>query len=231
MGAIRLTGKMVNFNRLTVASDEMAVLQQALQDLGEQGPFNVILDSTLPQPLAPLLGLLDQHGIAVMAVVDGLLADEARQRGLVVLPADRPMQRVQPVSEVHVAASAPVQDGALPAATAPQTVVHQGMLRTGQQLLAEQSDVVLVGDMNSGSELIAGGSVHVYGNAGGRIVAGCNGRGDARIFCQKLNAELISIGGTYCVAESMPAHLLRQAAVISLSQDDELVFEPLKAVD
>lgn len=231
MSVIRLTGKMVNFNRLTVSSDQPDLLRQALQALGEQPQLNVILDSTVPQPLAPLLDLLRSHGLIVMAVMEGPLAEQARDQGMAVLSGDRPMQRVQPVSATTPAApAAPVTP--VPAAPGSgRTVVHQDMLRTGQQLVAEDSDVVLIGDMNSGAELIAGGSVHIYGTAGGRIIAGCNGRSDARIFCQKLNAELVSLGGTYCVAESMPKALLKQPVVISLNANDELVFSPLKALD
>lgn len=238
MSAIRLTGKMVNFNRLTVLTDDLEAVAAELRGLSDLGPVNVILDSAVPQPLSPLLALLRSQDFGVLAVVEGVLASEARDLSLAVLSGDRPMQRVQVQQAQPMASSPPVSPVAQPApaatavgAPAGRTIVHQSMLRTGQQLVGDEGDVVLIGDMNSGSELIAGGSVHIYGSAAGRIIAGCNGQHDARIFCQKFDAELVSLGGTYCLSENMPEDLRKQAVWISLNASDELVFSPLKPLD
>jgi septum site-determining protein MinC len=64
-------------------------------------------------------------------------------------------------------------------------------------------DVTVVGRVASGAEIVAGGSVHVYGALQGRVIAGISGSPDARIFCREAHAELLCIGGVYTTAESM----------------------------
>jgi septum site-determining protein MinC len=66
-------------------------------------------------------------------------------------------------------------------------------------------DVTIIGRVASGAEIIAGGSVHVYGALQGRVIAGISGSPDARIFCREARAELLCIGGVYMTAEAMDA--------------------------
>lgn len=66
--------------------------------------------------------------------------------------------------------------------------------------------------MNSGSEVIASGNIHIYGTVRGRVIAGAGGHAAARIFCQSLEAELVSIAGTYCVADDIPKHVVKKTS-------------------
>ena len=81
--------------------------------------------------------------------------------------------------------------------------------------------------MNNGSELIAAGNIFIYGTGRGRIIAGASGDPNARIFCQSLEAQLISIAGTFCVYDDIPAHYLNKSVQIYLNNNQELEFELL----
>lgn len=237
MSDLRLSGKMVSFSRLTIQTDDFNRIQAELSRiLGHQDAqgIPVIIDSQVPIDLMELLGMLRQAGLQILAVIAGHLSEAAAQLGLPILPADQPMQRVQ-ASEPIVATSPthPLQANPSTAnsivAVAPMVLMHHETLRTGQQLIAEQGDVILTADMNSGSELIAAGSVHVYGTIRGRVIAGASGQTQARIFCQKLEAELVSIAGTYHVADDIPDQYIGQAVQICLSAAGELEYRPLRA--
>ncbi len=87
-----------------------------------------------------------------------------------------------------------------PATGAPSLLIDQPV-RSGQSIYFEEGDVTVVGSVASGSEVIAGGSVHIYGALRGRAIAGVKAGPSARIFCRKLEAELIAVDGLYRTAE------------------------------
>ena len=98
---------------------------------------------------------------------------------------------------------APVAPPALPA----KTLMIEGSVRSGQSILHPEGDVTILGSVASGAEVVAGGSIHIYGALRGRAIAGCTGDAQARIFCSKFEAELISIDGLYKTADDIgPAH-------------------------
>jgi septum site-determining protein MinC len=76
--------------------------------------------------------------------------------------------------------------------------------------------VTVVGSVASGAEIVAGGSIHIYGTLRGRAMAGTTGNASARIFCRKLEAELIAIDGFYKTAEDMEPNLRGKAVQIWL---------------
>ena len=76
-------------------------------------------------------------------------------------------------------------------------------VRSGQSIVYPEGDVTVVGSVASGAEVIAGGSIHVYGTLRGRAIAGSHGNARARIFCRKLEAELLAIDGLYKTADDM----------------------------
>jgi septum site-determining protein MinC len=80
-------------------------------------------------------------------------------------------------------------------------------IRSGESLVVEEGDVIVLGHVASGAEVLAGGSIHVYGALRGRAMAGSMGNGRARIFCSKNEAELVSVDGYYRTAEEMDASL------------------------
>ncbi|MBD3846992.1 septum site-determining protein MinC [Bosea sp. SSUT16] len=115
-----------------------------------------------------------------------------------------------------VASSEPVAPQ-LPKAV-PSIIVTQPV-RSGQSLVFLEGDVTVIGSVASGAEIVAGGSVHVYGTLRGRAMAGTMGNGAARIFCRKLEAELIAIDGYYKTAEDMEPGLRGKSVQIWLENE------------
>jgi septum site-determining protein MinC len=97
-------------------------------------------------------------------------------------------------------------------------VLHEPV-RSGQSIVFPEGDVTVIGSIASGAEVIAGGSIHVYGALRGRALAGSIGNSAARIFCRKLEAELLAIDGIYKTADDLPAELRGQAAQLWLEND------------
>jgi septum site-determining protein MinC len=93
-------------------------------------------------------------------------------------------------------------------------------VRSGQSVIFPDGDVTIIGSVASGAEVIAGGSVHIYGALRGRAMAGSLGNASARIFCRKLEAELLAIDGIYTTADEMSADLLGQAVQLWLDGDE-----------
>ena len=116
---------------------------------------------------------------------------------------------------------------ALQQALSAATVVVDRPLRSGQQVYAKGGDLVVLAAVNNGAEVIADGSIHVYAPLRGRAVAGAKGDTTARIYSTCLDAELISIAGTYRTTENpLPADVVGKPAQIRL-EGERLVFEPL----
>jgi septum site-determining protein MinC len=89
----------------------------------------------------------------------------------------------------------------------PNSLVIERPVRSGQSVVFLNGDVTVLGSVASGAEIVAGGSIHVYGTLRGRAMAGSAGNLRARIFCSRNEAELISIDGYYRTAEDMDASL------------------------
>jgi septum site-determining protein MinC len=89
-------------------------------------------------------------------------------------------------------------------------------VRSGQSVVVSQGDLTVLASVGSGAEIAAPGSIHVYGTLRGRAFAGCDGSQTARIFCQKLEAELVAIAGIHLVSEDFPASLRSKAVQIRL---------------
>ena len=93
-------------------------------------------------------------------------------------------------------------------------------LASGQSIVFPEGDVTILGSVASGAEVIAGGSIHIYGSLRGRALAGSAGQPSARIFCRKLEAELIAIDGLYKTAEDLEPGLLGQSIQAWLDGDE-----------
>ena len=96
-------------------------------------------------------------------------------------------------------------------------------VRSGQSVVFEKGDVTIVGSVASGAEVIAGGSVHIYGALRGRAIAGLTGNSRARIFCRRLDAELLAIDGVYQTADDMKAELRGRAVHAWLAGDSMML--------
>ena len=109
--------------------------------------------------------------------------------------------------------------------TAQQPTPQPGLMQTtpvrsGQQVYADNRDLTVLGMVGAGAEVIADGSIHVYGALRGRALAGAQGNGKARIFCREFLAELVAIAGHYKVLEEIPTDLRGKPAQVWLDGDE-----------
>jgi septum site-determining protein MinC len=133
-------------------------------------------------------------------------------------------------SPVPTPAPAPVREPVL-AAPAPGSTLgaqhHEGSVRSGQQVYARDRDLVVTGAIANGAEVIADGSIHIYGSLKGRAMAGAQGDAKARIFVSDFRAELVAIAGHYRVFEQIPKDLEGQSVQCWLD-GEKLLIAPLK---
>lgn len=107
------------------------------------------------------------------------------------------------------------------------TMVIDKPVRTGQRIYAEGADLVVLAIVNAGAELIADGDIHIYAPMRGRAIAGAHGNQNARIFVQRLEAELISIAGCFQVFENgVPENVRGKPAQVHLD-GSRLIFQSL----
>jgi septum site-determining protein MinC len=101
----------------------------------------------------------------------------------------------------------------------PASLLLDGQVRSGQSIVFPDGDVTVVGSVSSGAEIVAGGSIHIYGTLRGRAMAGINGNSAARIYCHKIEAELLAIDGYYRTAEDIDAALCDRPMQVWLHGD------------
>ena len=112
-----------------------------------------------------------------------------------------------------------------PATMAPTKIVRTPV-RSGQQIYAKDSDLVVLSHVSEGAEVIADGSIHIHGTLRGRAIAGASGNTGAVIICDKLNAELMSIAGHYWLTEQFADEYWQKKVMFSL-ENGSLKFESL----
>jgi len=101
-----------------------------------------------------------------------------------------------------------------------KSLIVDGNVRSGQTIIHPEGDVTIVGRVASGAEVVAGGSIHVYGALQGRVIAGISGSQSARIFCTEARAELLCIGGAYVTAESTSPEIEGRSLEARLDGDE-----------
>jgi septum site-determining protein MinC len=133
----------------------------------------------------------------------------------------------EPAAPAQAASSKPQKTAPPPppGSKTPSTLVTQPV-RSGQHVYARGGDLLILGTVSAGAEVIADGHIHVYGKLHGRALAGAQGDEQARIFVQSLEAELIAVAGVYRVSEELDESL-RGRAVQAYLHEENLVLEPL----
>ena len=150
---------------------------------------------------------------------DAAWNEAARAVGLSVLAAGSPAklagaEATAPAAEPHEPA---------PAASAARNLLVEQAVRGGQQIYAAGGDVVCLAPVSNGAEVVAAGNVHVYGPLRGRVFAGFEGDRRAMIFCDRLEAELVSIAGEHLVSDDLPVGARGKRARIRLAGDGLVV--------
>jgi septum site-determining protein MinC len=163
----------------------------------------VVLDLaavTLTTPgIAHLIDELASRSIRIMGI-EGIDAEKLGPG----LPPLLKGGRAATVEAVDTTASKPA---AAPQRKEPSSLLLETPVRSGQSVFFPDGDVTVLGSVGSGAEIIAGGSIHIYGTLRGRAMAGMSGNRQARIFCSRIEAELLAIDGFYRTAEDLDATL------------------------
>jgi septum site-determining protein MinC len=126
------------------------------------------------------------------------------------------------ISATATTNSGAAQPGATQSGAAPPSqpgLIHAALVRSGQQVYADSRDLTVLTGVGAGAEVIADGSVHIYGPLRGRALAGAQGNERARIFCREFHAELVAIAGHYQVLEDIPKALRGKAVQVWLEDE------------
>lgn len=173
--------------------------------------------------IAHLVAELDQRGVRVM----GLENTDPASTGGGLPPLVRPSRGAPTMLDLAETPATKAQAPPKPATPPkPSTLLLDQPVRSGQSIFFPDGDVTVLGSVGSGAELVAGGSIHVYGTLRGRAMAGSNGNPRARIFCSKIEAELLAIDGYYMTAETMDKSL-RERAVQAWLEGNQLKITAL----
>jgi len=123
--------------------------------------------------------------------------------------------------------AAPAAREAEPAAQSQPGIIQTSPVRSGQQIYAEQRDLTVLSSVGAGAEVIADGSIHIYGPLRGRALAGANGYTKARIFCHNFQAQLVAVAGQYKTLDDIPNELHGKSVQIWL-EGGELKIQELE---
>ena len=233
--AIEFKGRMLMMTVLQLKNLDANVLHQQvsqrLEDAAQwlqEAPVVIDVSPELDSDPVALMAAVDtlrSLGVNLVALArsENIDADTASMLGLGTLSLaggrDVP-RRAEPAPATD--------DGAAdskPAAQQVETMVIDQPVRSGQQVYS-RGDLIVLAPVSTGAEIMADGNIHVYSNLRGRALAGVRGDTSARIFCQQLNAELVSIAGHYRVAEDLPESY-RNKPVHLCMQGDAMHFTAL----
>jgi septum site-determining protein MinC len=152
--------------------------------------------------IGQLVASLEERSIRVLGI-EGV--DPAKwQPGLPpVLRSDRVPRTSGPTHLIAPTAPTPAAVRPTPQNQQPASLMIEDPVRSGQSVVFMEGDVTILGSVGSGAEIVAGGSIHVYGALRGRALAGATGNGRARIFCHRVEAELLAIDSYYRTADEI----------------------------
>ena len=173
-----------------------------------------------------LIAGLRAAGVLPVALAYGTRDTErlSEQLGLPLLAKFRAQyERAEPAPAPSPRRAEPAPPPPAPAGK-PGKILRQ--VRSGQQVYAEQADLTVLGTVSAGAEVLADGSIHVYGSLRGRALAGAGDNPDARIFCRDFQAELVAIAGRYKVLDDMPKELRGRAVQVWL-EDEQIKIAAL----
>lgn len=222
--AFKLKASLFTLTTFHLLNADAQLVHQQLKPLVEQTPrffqqLPIILDLfSLPTPCGPIdfpaiISCLRGYGLIPVGIRGGTAEQQtfAIQSGLAIL-ANIKTETTDTTPKTNAPTSTPGINS---------KVVTQPV-RSGQQIYAKNSDLIVIASVSPGAELLADGNIHIYGRLKGRALAGVTGNQQAHIFCQNLEAELVAIAGHYWLSEDL--HDLQQtlnkgSVQISLQQE------------
>lgn len=225
--AFKLKGRLFTFTVMHILNIDSVMFNHQLAEVVTKAPrlFDrtpVVLDcSDIDDETFDLQAIcqsMREHSVIPVAIQGGSprLETLAQCQGLAILNAsshqDKPLVGKTPDLEQ------------LPAVETIKTKLLTSPVRSGQQVVSKGGDLVITAAVSHGAELLADGNIHVYGALRGRALAGIAGDKQARIFCQSLDAELVSIAGFYRLSDAIESY---SGPCQIFLQDDHIQIEPL----
>lgn len=252
--AVELKGGMYTFMSLKLQTTDVQIISTALADKVQQAPgffkdTPIVVDVTLLDDTAldqtngkelidcirecqliPIVASVVNKSSPLASSIGIPLIEGSAKRLETSKPKDKAPEDSAKKSLLTNENNSNEKDLALAAAEV-EYIIKSPMLvnrpvRSGQQLYARDTDLIVMGQVGPGAEVIADNNIHVYGPLRGKALCGVSGNADTRIFCQSLEAELVSVAGNYRLLENIPEDLRGKPAQIWLDKD-KLNIEPL----
>ena len=223
--AFKLKGRLYTFTVLQVLNIDKDIFSQQFSETVLKAPklfdrtpvvFDLSSVNHLEFDLQGLCQIARDHGMIPVAIQGGnALQDTLAQcHGLAVLNASASQDK--PIIDRCIEQSTAAESAKAKLITTP--------VRSGQQVVAKGADLIVASSVSHGAELLSDGNIHVYGALRGRALAGISGDLEARIYCQSLDAELVSIAGFYRLSDAIEP--INGPCQIYLS-DEHIVIESL----
>lgn len=254
---IQLKGAMLPLTVVEIFKMDLSIIEQEIHAKVSQAPdffkdLPIIIalekyDSDTALPFHQLIDLFSSFGIKPVGIRGGdeSQQDAARSAGLAILPAHRERPDPHRHSDQSSRADADQKEETTAPKTetpdtensrseptqvleAPTNRVITQPVRSGQQIYAPGGDLIVLAPVSAGAEILADGNIHVYGRLRGRALAGVKGDEKARLFCQSLEAELVSIAGQYKISEDLQKDSWGKSVQISLN-NGKLIVESLSS--
>jgi len=219
-GLYPLTALQLLGTDLTVFEKQLSAKIQQAPKFFYQAPVVIDLQklpaSESPLDFKALLNILSQKNLLPIGLKGGNAEQQAAALAIG-LPSLRTSSQTEVEPSDHLVENAAEVESNKVAETrlkgSPTKVITEPV-RSGQQIYARGGDLIVLAPVSHGSELLADGHIHIYGPLRGRALAGVTGDESARIFCQSLEAELVSIAGEYKISEDIEQSLWRLAVEI-----------------
>lgn len=229
--AFRFKGRLYTLTVLQLLTSDLVFLKEQLQSIKHQAPrmfidAPLVLDlSAIPDENLDLNKMCEAvrlQGFIPLAVQGGnaFVNTIAKALGMAVFNAssvqNKTFQDKPPIEQTESAA--------VSKNTSHPTKIQTNPVRSGQQVVAKGGDLIIVSAVSAGAEVLADGNIHIYGALRGRALAGLSGDKEARIFCNALEAELVSIAGFYRLSDTIKPY--PGPCQLYLKSDD-ICIEPL----
>lgn len=229
--AAQLAGRMITITLLRVLEASPAAVGALLERRLRAAPSLAGLPAVLDlEPLGGAAAGLDLAALAAAVQARDITLLGVRDSGetarALAQAAGLPVLRMDGARIVHRGSEPQRRDAPGPDTAGARTLTVTQPVRSGQQVYARGGDLVLLGPVSAGAEVMADGNIHAYGRLRGRAIAGAQGDREARIFCQRLEAELVAIAGYYRLSEEPPGAQAPGPVQIRL-QGESLLIEPL----
>ncbi|KEP68257.1 selenocysteine lyase [Thioclava dalianensis] len=214
--ALRIETTVFDESFYTRLDAQLAQAPQILDDAPIVLDFALVPELDQPGTIRDLIDNLFQRDLLIFGAQNATELQLSTVRGYGIIPIKVGRETALPAARAKAKRAEAKAAAPAPAST---NVTVTSSVRSGQMVVAEHGDLTIVGSVASGAEIVAAGSIHVYGTLRGRAIAGAHGDESARIYCRSQQAELMAIAGLYKTSETIPPELRKQGVQVFLDGD------------